>query len=94
MWHRCKYVVAGSGDKCSAGSWVFATSPIAVSASHFKLYIEFPSLTPLQSSNPPITGRILDILKDSAGPSMFVIINVFQLAATRHKIFGMPILKH
>lgn len=44
-------------------------------------------------SEAPITGRILDILQDTTSKSSLVILDVFQVVAVRHEIFGMPILK-
>jgi len=41
---------------------------------------------------PPVTGRILEIIQDDAGQHLLVVLDVFQVAATRHEIFGMPVL--
>ncbi|EDR02424.1 uncharacterized protein LACBIDRAFT_332286 [Laccaria bicolor S238N-H82] len=50
--------------------------------------------SPLSSlSDPPVTGRILDILQDTSGKSSLVILDLLQVAADRHEVFGMPILK-
>ena len=43
---------------------------------------------------PPITGRILEILQATSGKASLVILDVFEVAAVRHEVFGMPILKH
>lgn len=41
----------------------------------------------------PITGRILEILQDTSGKISLIILDVFQVAAVRHEVFGMLILK-
>jgi hypothetical protein len=41
----------------------------------------------------PITGHILKILQDTSGKISFIILDVFQVAAVQHEVFGMPILK-
>jgi hypothetical protein len=41
----------------------------------------------------PITGRILEILQDTSGKISLIILDVFQVAAVRHEVFGMPLLK-
>jgi hypothetical protein len=48
-------------------------------------------LTCTQANEPPVTGRILEILQASASPELsFVVIDVFSVAVTRHELFGMP----
>jgi len=40
-----------------------------------------------------VTGRILEILQASELPELsFVVLDVFSVAATRHELFGMPML--
>jgi len=46
------------------------------------------------TSKPPITGRIIDILQDTSGKASLIVIDVFQVAAVCHEMFGTPILKH
>jgi len=41
----------------------------------------------------PITGCINDILQDTGGKTSLIILDVFQVAAVCHEVFGMPILK-
>ena len=45
------------------------------------------------TAEPPITGRIMDILQDTSGKTSLIVLDVFQVAAVRHEMFGMPILK-
>ncbi|KAF9464228.1 hypothetical protein BDZ94DRAFT_1355980 [Collybia nuda] len=40
----------------------------------------------------PITGCVLEIIKDCTSPTAYVILDVFQVLSTRHKIFDMPVL--
>ena len=44
-------------------------------------------------TEPPITGCIIDILQDTSGKTSLIILDVFQVVAVRHEIFGMLILK-
>ena len=41
----------------------------------------------------PITGCILEILQDTSGKISLIILDVFQVVAVQHEVFGMPILK-
>jgi len=41
---------------------------------------------------PPITGQIKEILQDTSAENSFVLLDIFQVNATRHEFFGMPIL--
>ncbi|KAF8164710.1 hypothetical protein B0H34DRAFT_670737 [Crassisporium funariophilum] len=44
------------------------------------------------ATEPPITGKILEILQDEDTAMAFVVFDVFQVSAVRHKYFGMPVL--
>ena len=39
-----------------------------------------------------MTGKILEILQDEGGTMSFVVVDIFQVSATRHDYFGMPVL--
>ena len=41
---------------------------------------------------PPVTGKIIEIIQDSTEQHSFVVIDIFQLAATRHEVFGVLVL--
>lgn len=45
-----------------------------------------------QRSEPPITGRILEILQDANSVRSFVLLDQFQVRSTRHEFFGVPVL--
>ncbi|KAF8162732.1 hypothetical protein B0H34DRAFT_763800 [Crassisporium funariophilum] len=40
----------------------------------------------------PIAGRIIEILQDTTSRRFLVVLDMFQVASTRHKTFGMPML--
>lgn len=46
----------------------------------------------IQESAPPIMGQIKEILQDISAENSFVLLDIFQVNATRHEFFGMPIL--
>ena len=50
------------------------------------------SISKADSDQAPLAGRIIKILQDSASKRSLVILDTFQVAATRHKTFGMPVL--
>jgi len=95
FWYRGKHVIAKSQDQCKVGAWVYAQSPLSVSPIPFPIihYLITPTSDQNTTAEPPITGRIIDILQDTGGKTSLVILDVFQVAAVRHEIFGMPILK-
>jgi hypothetical protein len=43
-----------------------------------------------------VTGRILEILQaaEESSELAFVVLDIFSVAATRHELFGMPMLMH
>ncbi|KAF9053465.1 hypothetical protein BJ165DRAFT_1524159 [Panaeolus papilionaceus] len=83
QWYQGKSVVSRAGDTCDIGAWVFAQS-----------------LSQQQDGNhsnqslPIITGKIIEILHDASPlPSYsLVALDVFQVAHSRHEVFGVPIL--
>lgn len=88
-WFVCRQVISTALDECSCGSWVFVKSPITVrliehqDVSRKLIYIHLKSEL--------ITGRIDAILQNDSGNAV-IILDVFQVADSRHEIFGMPVL--
>ncbi|KJA24001.1 hypothetical protein HYPSUDRAFT_1078326 [Hypholoma sublateritium FD-334 SS-4] len=77
QWTSCQYFIAQSGDRCVLDSWIFAASPFNVSQ-------------PLKDES--VTGRIIEILADSAEEHAVVILDLFVVLGSRHTMFGMPML--
>ncbi|KAI9068297.1 hypothetical protein FKP32DRAFT_1562016, partial [Trametes sanguinea] len=75
-WTLCRDVITCAQDVCVRGSWICARSPIAV--------IPF-----LQDSTYTL-GRIEELLADPVANKAIAVIDVFQVASTRHAIFNMP----
>ncbi|PPQ69579.1 hypothetical protein CVT24_001379, partial [Panaeolus cyanescens] len=98
QWFPGKSVVSRAGDICKVGGWVFAQSE--------ELNFQNIGISPISPPRSPspvsthtstastITGRIVEILQDSRSPCQhsLVAIDLFQVAAIRHEVFGVPIL--
>jgi len=92
-WHRGKYVVSRSEDQCRIGAWVYPKTPFVVWAIWLHFFIRNDALILLSKARqPPIAGRILKILQDTTAKRLLVVLDTFQVAATRHETFGMPVL--
>lgn len=48
---------------------------------------------PQGQNSTAIMGRVIDILQDTSGTTSLIVLDVFQVAAVCHELFGMPILK-
>ncbi|KAL0060162.1 hypothetical protein AAF712_013056 [Marasmius tenuissimus] len=82
-WIKCRSVVATSRETCTVSSWVFYTSPFAVSEQ-----LSFFAVTNGSQSIPAV-GRIIDILaKDNAA---LVILEEFSVSPERDPYFWSPI---
>lgn len=46
----------------------------------------------LQLADPPITGRIAEILQDSMNSDAFIVLDIYHTSSERHHVFGMPVL--
>ncbi|KDQ28455.1 hypothetical protein PLEOSDRAFT_1041925, partial [Pleurotus ostreatus PC15] len=81
-WHRCQYVITTSHEKCYSRCWIFAMSPIDVPPIHSPF-------------NQPFAGRVSDLLHKAHGGSResIAVVDVFQIATTRHELYGMPVLR-
>jgi len=92
-WYAGKLVTSKANDKCTTGAWVFARSPYSVSLQCLQCLVTILNRKPKSSTTlPPVTGKIVEIIQDKAGQHSLVVLDVFQVAATRHEVFGMPIL--
>ena len=80
------YTIAASEDKCSIGSWVFAKSPIDVCS--FLVALVRRLIAIMQGKT--VVGQIIEIL--ARARSAIVSLDIYQVASTRHEIFGMPTL--
>lgn len=83
-WFEVKHSFSTkSNDLCHVGSWVFASTET----------IGGGSVATLSEMGPTICGRIVELLA-AAEHSVkgIAVINVYQMLATRHPIFGMPSL--
>jgi hypothetical protein len=90
QWTHCRFVVARSEDKCFIGSWIFARSPlhvrvlITLSDTHLDtLFIRMVNLLLA------VSLKFWQMLRATALSS---VLDVFQILAARHEIFGMPML--
>jgi len=45
-------------------------------------------------AEPLIIGHIVDIPQDTSDKASLIVLDVFQVAAVCHEMFGTPILKH
>ena len=93
VWYHGKLVISKANDKCTMGAWVFARSPYSVSLPSLEYFItKLTHESKASATLPPVTGKILEIIQDSTSQHSLVVLDVFQVAATRHEVFGMPVL--
>lgn len=88
VWTLCRNVVSCAEDVCTKSSWVCAQSPIDVS----ELKPDDAQCTDHTISQPLVNvmGRIDDMLADPQSDKAVVIIDVFDIASTRHAVLNMP----
>ncbi|KAI9061285.1 hypothetical protein FKP32DRAFT_1654775 [Trametes sanguinea] len=74
LWNCCREITTSVGDPCREGTWVCARSPTAPATN--------------------ILGRASELLaacdSDAASAQAIVVLDVFEVAATRHPKLGMP----
>lgn len=91
FWNECKYVIAVSQERCSR---LMGVRKVTVNGTRESVVVRPDRLNACQGATGPVTGRIIEIIKDSdsSPASAYVVLDIFQIGLTRHKRIGAPVL--
>ena len=88
VWTPCHSVISCVQDVCVKGSWICAQSPVNVSL--LGCLAVHTLLTSLFKPSAYLMGRVEELLASPVTDQALVVIDLFEVACTRHPILNMP----